>query len=257
MVSENILPNQARIFIAGKATDIADSLEKLGYPVKYYDAYANPSQKPEVKKVAANVNVESVAQNYIKAIGGKEAVSKINSVTMNATATVQGMPLEMTLVQAKGGKMMMDMKMMGNSMQKVVFDGKDGYIMAQGNKIPMPEQAKQEMQKSTEVFKELTFANNSNYELKGIEKVSNEDAYAIKSGKTTYFYSVKSGLKLGETKVEKMGDKEMIIPSTFSDYKEVSGVKMPFKINQNMSGMDITFEVKSYEFNKAQETDFK
>ncbi|NHW59431.1 insulinase family protein, partial [Escherichia coli] len=48
VVSENILPNQARIFIAGKATDIADSLEKLGYPVKYYDAYANPSQKPEV-----------------------------------------------------------------------------------------------------------------------------------------------------------------------------------------------------------------
>ncbi|MBT0549631.1 insulinase family protein [Riemerella anatipestifer] len=257
VVNENILPNQARIFIAGKATDIADSLEKLGYPVKYYDAYANPSQKPEVKKVDANVNVESVAQNYIKAIGGKEAVSKINSVTMNATATVQGMPLEMTLVQAKGGKMMMDMKMMGNSMQKVVFDGKDGYIMAQGNKIPMPEQAKQEMQKSTEVFKELAFANNGNYELKGIEKVNNEDAYAIKSGKTTYFYSVKSGLKLGETKVEKMGDKEMTIPSTFSDYKEVSGVKMPFKINQNMSGMDITFEVKSYEFNKAQETDFK
>jgi hypothetical protein len=32
------------------------------------------------------------------------------------------------------GKMMMDMKMMGNTLQKIVFDGKDGYAEGQGKK---------------------------------------------------------------------------------------------------------------------------
>ena len=60
----NILPNQSRIFIAGKASEIADSVEKLGYPVKYFDAYANPIQKPATKKINANVTVESIAQKH-------------------------------------------------------------------------------------------------------------------------------------------------------------------------------------------------
>ena len=32
-----ILPNQSRIFVAGKGSEIADGLEKLGYPVKYFN----------------------------------------------------------------------------------------------------------------------------------------------------------------------------------------------------------------------------
>ena len=36
-VNATIFPKQSRIFVAGKAADIADGLEKLGYPVKYYD----------------------------------------------------------------------------------------------------------------------------------------------------------------------------------------------------------------------------
>jgi hypothetical protein len=44
------------------------------------------------------------------------------------------MDMTMKLIQAKGGKMMMDMKMMGNTLQKIVFDGKDGYAEGQGKK---------------------------------------------------------------------------------------------------------------------------
>ncbi|MDN3692511.1 pitrilysin family protein [Chryseobacterium tructae] len=36
-----ILPNQSRIMIVGKVSDIAEGLEKLGYPVKYYDQNAD------------------------------------------------------------------------------------------------------------------------------------------------------------------------------------------------------------------------
>ncbi|WKS95775.1 M16 family metallopeptidase [Riemerella columbina] len=257
VVKANILPNQSRIFIAGKASEIAEGLEKLGYPVKYFDANANPTAKPEAKKIAADVSVESIAKNYITAIGGQEKVAKINSLTTVAKATVQGMPMELTLISGKGGKSLMELKMMGNTLQKIVFDGKDGYMEAQGQKIPMPEEAKKEAAKKTEIFPELAFKNGAGYELKGIENINNEEAYAVKHGDTTYFYSVKTGLKVGENQTQKMGDQEMVIPTVYSDYREVEGVKLPFKITQNMGGTDLNFEVQRYDINKAIATDFK
>lgn len=49
----------------------------------------------------------------------------------------------------------------------------------------------------------------------------------------------------------------MTIPTTFSDYKEVNGVKMPYTLSVNQMGMDMTMKVKSYEVNKATDADFK
>ena len=251
-----ILPNQSRIFVAGKGSEIADGLEKLGYPVKYFDKFANPASKPETKKMAAGVTAESIGQKYIAAIGGKANVEKINSLQMNSSATVQGMTIETITLAAKGGKTSVEMKMMGQSMQKIVFDGKDGYIMAQGQKQPLPAELKEELAANKEIFPELAF-NAKNTTLRGIENVNGEEVYAIKKGNKTYFYSVKTGLKVGESQTQKMQGQEVIVPTYYSDYKEVSGVKLPFKISQNMGGIEMNSDVKSYEINKATDKDFK
>ena len=252
----NILPNQSRIFVAGKGSEIADGLEKLGYPVKYFDKFANPASKPETKKIAAGVTAESIGQKYIAAIGGKANVEKINSLQMNASATTQGMTIETAILYAKGGKTSVEMKMMGQTIQKIVFDGKDGYMMVQGQKQPLPAELKEKLSANKEIFPELDF-NAKNTTLRGIENINGEDAYAVKKGNKTYFYSVKTGLKTGESETQNMQGQEIIVPTYYSDYKEVSGVKSPFKISQNMGGIEMNFEVKSYEINKATDKDFK
>lgn len=251
-VKANILPNQSRIFIAGKASDISEGLEKLGYPVKYFDKQANPVAKAAAQKVDAAVTTASVADKYINAIGGLAAVQKITSITTDASTKVQGMEMNMKLVQAKGGKMLMDMKMMGNTVQKIVFDGKEGYIEGQGKKMPLTDKQKADMA-DPELFPELAFAKSTDYKVTGIEKYNNEDSYVVKGPKDTYYYSVKTGLKTGETKSSDGGS----IPTSFADYKEVSGVKFPFTIIQNMGGMDINLAVKSREVNLAKDSDFK
>ncbi|MCW4452101.1 insulinase family protein [Kaistella sp. BT6-1-3] len=256
-VKATILPNQSRIFVAGKAADISEGLEKLGYPVKYYDNEANPTAKPSSQKMDASVTLSTVAEKYIAAIGGSAAVEKINSITTDASAKVQGMDLDMNMIQAKGAKMKMEIKMMGNTFQKIVFDGKDGFMEMQGQKTPMPEEAKKELAASTELFPELGFAKSADYKLTGIEKFENEDAYVVKKDKNTYYYSVKTGLKLGETKMQKGPQGEMAVPTVFGDYKVVSGVKLPYKMSQNMGGMPVDFTVKSYQINQSKDSDFK
>ncbi len=258
-VTQNILPNQSRIVIVGKASEVADSVEKLGYPVKYYDREANPTTKPEAKKIDTNVTVATIGEKYISAIGGKSNVDKVTSVTMNAVGKIQGMDLEFITTQAKGGKSIVELKMMGNTMNKVVFNGKDGFVQAQGQKVPLPEEVKAEMlNASKEVFPELDFSV-ANYELKGIENINEEEAYAIKpkQGNKTYYYSVKTGLKIAEIVVQKVQGQEIVVPTYFSDYKEFNGVKFPFKLSSNMGGMDVSFDVKSYELNKVSDKDFQ
>ncbi len=252
-VNSTIFPKQSRIFIAGKASEIADNLEKLGYPVKYFDDKANPVAKPTAQKADASVTVASVADKYINAIGGLANIQKINSITTTAGAKVQGMDMEMNLVQAKGAKMFMDMKMMGNSMYKMAFDGKAGYMEQQGQKMPIPAAEAGQMAKETELFPEVSFAKNAELKVAGIEKFNNEDSYVIKGKDVTYYYSTKTGLKTGEVKTAG----GQTIPTTYADYKDVSGVKMPYKFSQNLGGMDVEFVVKDIKVNQAKDSDFK
>jgi len=256
-VKATILPNQSRIFIAGKASDISEGLEKLGYPVKYFDKDANPVAKPTVQKVDANITVASVVDKYINAIGGKANLAKITSYTINASMSMQGQNIDFKIVKAQGGKELTTVTAMGQVVQKQVFDGKTGYSMQMGQKVDITPEEIAEKQKNTELFEELGFAKSPDYKLSGIEKIGGEDSYAIKGGNTTYYYSVATGLKTGETQKIKAKGREMTIPKTFSNYKEVSGVKMPYTISVSQMGMDMTMTVKSYEINTATDADFK
>lgn len=256
-VNATIFPKQTRIFIAGKASDIAEGLEKLGYPVKYFDKYANPTSKPTAKQVDANVTVSSITDKYIAAIGGKENAAKFNTLNSDATAKIQGMELSFKTIQGKGGKFFMDMGMAGNSMQKIAFDGTKGYMIAQGQKMDLPADMASKFAKKTEIFPELSFGKSADYKLIGIEKVNGEDVYVIKDADTTYYYSVKTGLKVGEIQKQKMGPQEMEVPTYFSDYKDVNGVKLPYTIKQTMMGQEIEMKVNSYSVNQAKDEDFK
>ncbi|WP_433627933.1 M16 family metallopeptidase [Chryseobacterium cucumeris] len=256
-VKATILPNQSRIFIAGKASDISKGLEKLGYPVKYFDKEANPVAKPTVQKVDASVTVASVVDKYINAIGGKANLAKITSYTTNASMSMQGQNIDFKIVKAQGGKELTTVTAMGQVVQKQVFDGKTGYSMQMGQRVDITPEEIAEKQKNPELFEELGFAKSADYKLGGIEKIGGEDSYAIKGGDTTYYYSVATGLKTGETKKVKAKGQEMTIPTTFSNYKDVNGVKMPYTISVSQMGMDMTMTVKSYEINKATDADFK
>ncbi|MCY1660704.1 M16 family metallopeptidase [Chryseobacterium sp. SL1] len=256
-VKSTILPNQSRIFIAGKASDISEGLEKLGYPVKYFDKEANPVAKPTTQKVDAGVTVASIADKYINAIGGKANIDKVSSYTVNASMSMQGQNIDLKMMKAKGGKELTMVTAMGQTVQKQVFDGKTGYSEQMGNKVDMkPEQIAEKL-KNTELFPEVGFAKSADYKLAGIEKIGGEDSYVVKNGDTTYYYSVKTGLKTGETKTVKAMGQTMTVPTTYSDYKDVAGVKMPYTITVSQMGMDMTMNVKSYEVNQAKDSDFK
>ncbi|GGW92907.1 M16 family metallopeptidase [Salegentibacter mishustinae] len=235
-----------RIVVAGKASEIAENLEKVEFngktiPVKYYNKLGEEVEKPQAKEVDASVTVEKVYENYIAAIGGRDAVEEIESVVMKAEASVQGMALNLTMKRTMDGKLNLEVAVGGNVMSKQIFDGETGFVMAQGQKIPYNEDQIKTAKIDANPFPELQVGDAT---LEGIETVEGTDAYvvALNDNYKTY-YNVDSGLKMQTVQTVSQAGQTMSIPKGFSDYQEVEGVKFPFKMTQAAGPQTFEFDV--------------
>lgn len=246
--------DSTRIVVAGKASEVADKLENFSYqgkkiPVRYFDKYGNMTEKPEATaKLDPSVTVDKVFTKYIDAIGGREAVSNIKNVVMLANAQVQGMQLELNLTRTSSGKLLQELSVGGNTMNKQVFNGETGYVMAQGQKIPYTEDQIKAIKMEAQAFPELTTAGAS---IEGIEKVDGKDAYVVSiSDDSKSYYDTETGLKVQTIKTISQGGQSMTIPTGYSNYKEVEGVKFPFTISQTAGPQTFEFNVTEVKLNQ-------
>lgn len=246
----------ARIVVVGKGSDVLVNLEKTGIPVKYYDTYAKPVVQPNYEIAIPNdVNVQKVLNNYIEAIGGRAKLDKVNSVLIKAEAELQpGMMLNMEMRKTVKNQFMQDLSAMGNSMSKQVLDGNKGYVVAQGQKKDMTLEEVKKVQAESSPFPEVNYLT-QNVTLEKIEKVEGENAYKIKvSDELSVFYSVDSGLKLKVTRT--MGKASQSI--FYKEYKDVTGIKFPFRMTQTMGPRNIDFIIKEIKVNEGvSDADFK
>ena len=253
VANKYFLENNSRVVIVGKAADVAPSLEKLKYPVSYFDKYGNPTAKPELKKVIpAGVTVKSVLDNYIKAIGGLQAAQAVKTIAMTGSTTIPQAPSPLSFVSKTDSKgmLMVELAMGTMSIMKQVVNEKGGYVMQQGQKQILEGEMLNDMKAEATPFKELTLATKEGLTLVNIEPINGKDAYAIKNGKTTMFYDVTSGLKVAESIVMEQGGKSMTKTTSYSDYREVKGVKVPFNIIQNV-GFDLDIKLSDVKINEG------
>ena len=255
------LTDKTRVVIVGKAGDVLPGLEAMSkkekLPIFYFDKYGNPTEKPEVRKpIPAGVTAQSVLNNYISAIGGEKAVKNVKTLAVMSAGTVQGMPLELT-VKSAPKKLGVDMKVMGNSMMKQIVNEKEAYAVQQGQRKDFKDEELKEMQAEATTFKELALLTDKNVTLTGIENINGTDAYAVKSGKSTYYYDVKTGYKVAEAKDLEQGGQKMTQTTYYQDYKDVKGLKFPYKTIMNV-GIEIELITTEVKINEGvTDADFK
>ncbi len=245
------LSDNTRIVVVGKAADVLPGLESLKTPIFYFDKYGNPTEKPAVNKpIPAGVTAKTVFDNYIKAIGGEKAVTAVKSLATVATASIQGQALELISKHTSDSKSLMEMKVAGMSMSKQVVSDKTAYAVQQGQRKDYTAEEFKEKKENAAAFPELAYAKRADLKIKGIETVNGADAYAIENGKSTLYYDVKTGLKVGEAKTMERGGQKMTQMVTYSDYKEVKGIKVPYKTIMNV-GMDLDFTTSDVKINEG------
>lgn len=249
--------NKARIIITGKGIDVLKNLEKTSdYTIKYFDIYGNPTTKPEMTlPIPVGVTVTSVIENYIKAIGGKDKVNAVKSVMFSASGKIQGIDLTYTSKAAAPNKFSDVVTGMGQTLSKQVFDGTKGYAEQQGRRKDLEGKELEELLGKKAPFEDLTYINGT---LDRIEAIDGKNTYVIKYKSQEIFYDVTSGLKIKSTKKVKGPQGEVIVPTSYANYKEVNGIKFPYEISQKMGPMDLNFEIKEVKINEGvSDTDFQ
>lgn len=250
-----------RIVIVGKGADVAGTLDRLGYPVNYYDPFANSVEKPVFKKAApAGVTSKTVIENFINAIGGEKKLKEVKSLSVASKGSMQGMELTMTQKQTNKGQSMMSLNGMGMEIMKQVITPSMGYAVQQGQKQDLTGDDLKEAQESSKLFDELDDLKNADsFELTGIETFNGEEVYVLKKDKSTVYYSVATGFKVAATEVVEAQGQTFEMTSTYGDYKEVKGIKIAHATSLPLGpGMSLELKVSEVKINEGvSDADFK
>ena len=250
--------DNARVIVVGKGSDVLNNLEKVGLPINYYDTYANETEKPVFSKpLPEGVTAETVVKNYVKAIGGEEALRKVNTTFTTAQMTIPGAPFKPNAMikQMAPNKYKMEVVAEGmGTLMKQNFDGENGYMEQQGRKIPMEEKELSSRKSNKGLFEEL-YMEPSTIALETIASVEGKDAYKIKvtkDGEESYrYYDVDSGLLVRTENTSEAQGQSIITVVDFSNYKDVNGVMMPYTMKITTGPQSFVFETTDVKINEG------
>ncbi len=250
-----VKPNNMHILVVGNGEEVAKNLSKFSVSnkVDYYDLYGNPVD-PSAKKLPAGLTAEQVLNRYIEVIGGKENMLKVQDKTTKLSGTVQGMNLTLTISQKEPNKLYQFIDA-GVFQQKVLFDGVKGRTESMGQVQDMPAEQLEEMKMQASVHTILKYDElGIKTELTGMESINGKDAYKITltspSGKkSTYFYASDSGLLIRTMSSVSTPQGTFNQTTDMDDYRDVQGVKYPFKMSQSFGPQTIDLTVTSVEVN--------
>lgn len=244
-----------RIVVVGKGSDVVANLEEVGFPINYYDQYANPIAKPIFNKaIPEGLTAMKVINNYINAVGGKKNLNSINTLVMKANVTIPGAPFvpEATMRQKFPNKysQKIEANMQGQKMTltKTTFNGERGYTEMQGQRIEFDEKQIEDSKNVKGIFEELYYSADQ-LELVSINSVNYQDAYKVKvtvNGNESHrYYSVETGFLLSS---EETDDNNNVITTNYGDYQSVENVMFPFFME--LPAQKLEFKTTSVIFNK-------
>jgi len=257
--------NNAQIVITAKGSEVIDNIEKVTFngkslPVLFFDKKGNQIDKPIFKKeIKDDVTVQSIFDNYINAIGGKNKLNAINTITTVASVTIPNAPFSPTaeFKQKHPNLNAMSMTVEGmGTMMSTRFDGENGYLEQMGQKIPFEkEQIDSEKQKKG-LFEEI-YLNISEMKLVSLSAIDGKDLYKIKVNDKSYrYYDAKTNLLVMTEETMTQGGNEMTSTTKFSDYKDVNGILFAFKREISTGPQNIVFNISSIKLNEEIDDSF-
>lgn len=240
MAQKYVRPEHANIIVVGNKSE-ADKLKKFSSDgeLHYYDGYGNPVKMAETKTVDG-VTVENVLDNYIKAVGGKEAIESLKDLSISGIGSQMGQEFSVEIKTKSPDKFKQSIVAQGQEFMKMIVNGDKGYAVQMGNRQDLPKDQVDMYLMQADLQADLHPAKYGiSYTLLGEEDLDGKKVYNVQKvsnngkDKTVQYYDVESGFLVKEISNAEMQGQQVISIKTLSDYKEVkngNGFKMPFTI---------------------------
>jgi zinc protease len=215
-----------------------------------------PEMNVTMKQIPEGFTANSVIDNYLEAIGGKEKFSRVEDRTTIMRGKIMGQNLSIVIKQKIPNKLKQNIRS-GEMKQTLLYDGTKGVMIVGDEKTEFDNKKLEKLKLEAAMnFLLDPEAYGVSLELIGIETVDSTDCYKIElttEGGTNWvqFYSIYSGLKIKEVKKVETTQGSFQQETFYSDYKEVDGLKFPFKIKQSFGMQTIEMNVSSVKLNKG------
>jgi len=257
--------DKGQIIITGKGSELINKLEKISFenkiiPILFFDKYGNQVEKPILnKKISKEVNVKTIFENYLNAIGGLDEINKIKSISTIATVKIQNAPFSPTAeIKQKHpnlNSLVMTVEGMGTLMSQK-FDGENGYIEQMGQKIPFEEDQINSEKEKLGLFEE-TYLDSNKMEIISLNPIDGKDLYKIKvNGKSFRYYDAATNLLIIKEETVNVAGNERTSTTKYSNYKEIEGVLFPYKREITSGPQTVVFEISSIKFNEEIDDSF-
>jgi len=214
-------------------------------------ATANKAKTPTVQKILAK---------YIKAIGGRTANKKVKSRSAIGTIELAPMGIKGTFESfaAAPDKSLIKMSLAGVG---EIIEGYDGKTAWSVNPIS-GSRDKQGVELAQSALTYNFYRGISldklyqKMELKGVEKVGADDAYVIVATRgdlpsETFYFSAKTGLLVRQDGTSETPEGKMPTKTFFEDFRDVDGVKTPFKSRSILPQFEVVTVVTEVKQNIA------
>lgn len=225
------------ILVVGKASEVAPKLNAFG-EVKYFDIYGNEvdGAQPELPE---DLTVQKVLNDYITALGGKDAIKSVKNMKVTRQAELQGQELTITEIYGAPNKSYSSVSMMGMNLVEMIFDGKKMKRTMQGQPQPADEEEIEQTKITAQLVPELIYLSNEkvNAELVKAANINGKAAYEVKvtypdGNAISHYYDAESGLKVRDIEYAQAPNGEQVPQITeYGDYKAVNGFMVPYHLS--------------------------
>lgn len=244
MGKKYVKPDQSHILIVGNVSEVEDKMKAFG-PVQRYDIYGNPESAMQNTTMTA----AEVVAKHVEAMGGADKVAGVKDIYTVFETNMQGRAIEMILAVKPGQKAIIQ-KMGSMTLSKQLISKKGMKVVSPQGETEIKGEQFEKMKHLAIMYPELDYEKNG-YSLKLLDavKVDGKTAYQVEvtspaGDKEVQAFDAETGLLIKNTSAQ-AGEQ------VFSDYKEVKGVKVPYKMTMTTPMGPLVFTLKEVKINEG------
>lgn len=245
-------PENAVIFVVGDKENVQRGLIPLSrqsnMPIMQVDENGERWKEAPLDPITDR-SAEDIIAAYVTAVGGKEAIARINDLRIHMTGLVDGQELSITNWHERGGKFRSETKLGKNVVDEVILDGSRA-VQRNGQEIMELEDIKlEEVERMAIPIPEVDMKRIAeNVILVGHTKVNDQAAFKVfiatisGTGINDYF-DAETGLRLRREEQRNIAGRSVLITTDYSDYQAQGGVLFPRSIYQTggpLGGLRLT-----------------
>jgi hypothetical protein len=244
-------------------TGISIALAPLACAQSATGASSNPKATPTVtaptSAAVPAITADQVLENYIKAIGGREAWKKLTTRISTGTIDVPAMNLSglVTVREKAPNRSIFTVNFNGAVFQQG-FDGTIGWSNDPQNGLR--EQAGDELaetKRDSDFYHPLDLNQiYSKMTVTGTDKIDDRDAYVVEAssgglGTDKIYFDAQNGLVLRIVGQHHTMEGPATFTEDFSDFREVDGIKLPYTVHQESVSSTFTIKFTEIRHNEA------